>query len=291
VNHNLEYFLIVAEEHSVTKSAQKVYISPQSMSSHIKRLEKQMGVELFSRKPFFMLTPEGQRLYDTLKKIQILENGIREEFSDSSKGESGVIKMGIDLTRGLALMKKVYPRFHEKYPNVAIEMTNDYTPNLLLWFCGGDLHFFIGTYWQENDELETILLKNETYRYVMSDKILKEHFGADWESWKNQFQNGVDMRQVADIPLIMPHRPSLMYQQIMNMLDERRIKPNIIFQANAYYMNMELAAGGYAACFCPDMLTESFLKGINPVSMQPNDLCAYPILNFSEKHMIKAGLL
>jgi DNA-binding transcriptional LysR family regulator len=287
MNHNLEYFLIVAEEHSVTKAAQKVYISPQSMSSHIKRLEKQMGVELFSRKPFFILSGEGQKLYDALKKIQFLENGIREELRDSSKGETGTIKMGIDLTRGRALMQKVYPQFHRKYPNVTIEMTNDYTPNLIPMVLRGDLHFFLGTYWQDNDELETILLKNESYRYVVSDKMIRDHFGTDWKRYKKRFMNGIDLKEVADIPLIMPHRPSFMYQQIMKLMDANHIKPRIIFQANAYYLNMELAASGYAACFCPEMLTEILLKGINPINLQANDLLAYPILNFNEKHMIK----
>lgn len=48
---NLEYFLVASEELNFTRAAKQLYISQQSLSSHILNLEKEFGVALFNRTP------------------------------------------------------------------------------------------------------------------------------------------------------------------------------------------------------------------------------------------------
>ncbi|NYC53083.1 DNA-binding transcriptional LysR family regulator [Clostridium beijerinckii] len=59
---NLEYFLTAAEELNFTKAAKKLFISQQSLSSHISKLENDLGVELFNRTVPLTLTPAGKSL-------------------------------------------------------------------------------------------------------------------------------------------------------------------------------------------------------------------------------------
>lgn len=59
---SLSYFLTAAEEMNFTTAAQKLYITQQTLSSHIKRLESEYGVALFNRRPHLSLTPEGERM-------------------------------------------------------------------------------------------------------------------------------------------------------------------------------------------------------------------------------------
>lgn len=46
MNISLEYFLAVAEEESISRAAERVMVSQQDMSNHIRRLEKQYGLLL-----------------------------------------------------------------------------------------------------------------------------------------------------------------------------------------------------------------------------------------------------
>ena len=48
---HLKYFLLVAEELNITRAAERLYISQQSLSNHIQRLEQYYGTKLFYRKP------------------------------------------------------------------------------------------------------------------------------------------------------------------------------------------------------------------------------------------------
>lgn len=67
-----EYFMVVAEEKSISRAAERLYLSSQNLSNYIKRLESEYGI-LFLRKPQFRLTPAGQALLTALRQISVLE--------------------------------------------------------------------------------------------------------------------------------------------------------------------------------------------------------------------------
>lgn len=61
---NLYYFNITAEELSFTKAAKRLFITPQSLSNHISRLENEFGVTLFNRTQPMTLRKMLQRSRD-----------------------------------------------------------------------------------------------------------------------------------------------------------------------------------------------------------------------------------
>ena len=61
---NLDYFLTIVETGNLTKAAEKLFVSQPSLSQYLKRLEKNLGVELFDRSILPMrLTYSGERYY------------------------------------------------------------------------------------------------------------------------------------------------------------------------------------------------------------------------------------
>lgn len=60
--NNYQYFLVLAEEHSISRAAEKLFITPQSLSKYLTNLEQELGVLLFRRKPSLTLTPAGELL-------------------------------------------------------------------------------------------------------------------------------------------------------------------------------------------------------------------------------------
>lgn len=76
MNISMQYFMLVVEMQSISKAAERLFVTQQNLSNHIKRLEQQYGV-LFTRKPKFMLTPSGEALYETLKQIRVLESNLQ----------------------------------------------------------------------------------------------------------------------------------------------------------------------------------------------------------------------
>ena len=67
---SISTFLILAEERSVKKTAQRLFVAQSTVSSRLRELEKELGQTLFERKPRSMtLTPAGQRLIAPARKM------------------------------------------------------------------------------------------------------------------------------------------------------------------------------------------------------------------------------
>lgn len=59
---SLYYFQELAKNLHMTNTAEKLHISQQTLSNHIKRLEEYYGTLLFYRKPSLSLTSAGEAL-------------------------------------------------------------------------------------------------------------------------------------------------------------------------------------------------------------------------------------
>ncbi len=72
----LRYFVAVAEEGSVTRAAQKCFVSQPPMSRQLRALEDELSTRLFSRTAKGMtLSDEGQRFLGHARQILALVDG------------------------------------------------------------------------------------------------------------------------------------------------------------------------------------------------------------------------
>ena len=59
---SMKYYLTVCHEMNITRAAKKLYLTQQTLSEHISRLEKEYGVKLFTREPQLQLTYAGEQM-------------------------------------------------------------------------------------------------------------------------------------------------------------------------------------------------------------------------------------
>ena len=120
VNKNPEYFLTVAEEKSISRAAEKLYLSQPYLSQHLLRLEKAFGVELFTRSPF-RLTKAGEIYQSYLKSSQQMYQKLLEDLKDSRADSSQTIRLGFSNWRAGTLLPDVLPLFSEQHPDIRME--------------------------------------------------------------------------------------------------------------------------------------------------------------------------
>ena len=96
VLHNYEYFVAIVDEGSLTKAAEHLYVSQPSLSQYLKRLEANLGVELFDRSASpLRLTYTGERYYQYVLQMMKLDENIRREFQDIKNQTSGRLRLGV----------------------------------------------------------------------------------------------------------------------------------------------------------------------------------------------------
>lgn len=69
---NIKYFIAIAEEQNISAAARKLYVSQQSLSEHLKKLETEIGAPLFIRGNTITLTVAGECFLDGAKESWLL---------------------------------------------------------------------------------------------------------------------------------------------------------------------------------------------------------------------------
>jgi DNA-binding transcriptional LysR family regulator len=131
LNH-LKTFIVVAEEKNVTKAAERLFMTPPSVSAHIKALEDEMNIQLFVRKPQGMeITEHGEIL--RLKAEKIL-NSAREMVNLSQKLQSslmGVNRIGLSATSRSQRAALLISQMQDAHPDVELNFVSSSTHKII----------------------------------------------------------------------------------------------------------------------------------------------------------------
>jgi DNA-binding transcriptional LysR family regulator len=82
----LRLFLLLAEEKSFHKAAERAYLSQPALSQQIQALERELGVKLVERRPF-RLTPAGEVLYREGRALLERAEALKERVRRAGRAE------------------------------------------------------------------------------------------------------------------------------------------------------------------------------------------------------------
>ncbi|MBQ2745211.1 MAG: LysR family transcriptional regulator [Lachnospiraceae bacterium] len=183
MNANLEYYKVfyhVAGCGSLTQAAEIMCISQPAVSQAIKQLEMLIGGKLFLRTAKGVkLTPEGEVLYKYVKEgYETISLG-EKKFRQLLDVDNGEIKIGAsDMTLQFYLLPYL-ERFHDKYPNIKVNVANAPTPETLHQLQLGTIDFAVVSMpFEKKDnidvlpvrKLETIFVAGNDFRRL-KDKV------------------------------------------------------------------------------------------------------------------------
>lgn len=120
---DLEKIIAIAEEGSMAKAAQKLYITQPALSKCLTKVEESLGESLFVRRPNGLsLTYAGECLLKKAYQIMKLYEDVEMEFCELNHMRRGVLKLGSAERIGALVLPHLLKRFKELYPNIKIDM-------------------------------------------------------------------------------------------------------------------------------------------------------------------------
>jgi len=118
---SLEIFRTVAVEGSITKAAMKLNRVQSNISTRIKQLEQNLKKNLFLRQyRGLTLTPDGHLLLSYAERLLQLSMEASEALNESKP--RGVFRIGTMESTAAARLPEILSRYHQIYPDVAIEL-------------------------------------------------------------------------------------------------------------------------------------------------------------------------
>ncbi len=179
----LEMFIALANERHFGRAAEVVGVTQPSLSSAIKQLEDQLGVQLVFRGARFQgLTPEGQRVLDWALRIVGDMRTLREEMRAVRSGVSGNLRLGV-IPTALPMVGRLTVPYLARNPNVRVTILSRTSYEILEEI--ERLELDAGITYLENEPLGRVTsqpLYEETYRLlVASSSALAVHSSVTWK--------------------------------------------------------------------------------------------------------------
>ena len=250
----MEYIIQISEERSITKAAEKLFITQSALNQQLQKLEKELGLPLFVRtRSDWHLTPAGEIYINTARQILNLKKDAYSQIQDLKESGNRRISLGLIPERGVNMFTAIYPEFHRKFPDIQIEpvecnvrtMQNLITRNEL------DLGLITLVESQKDDNTYLSMAEEEIFLAVPASHPL-----ACLGSTQAEDAPEVSLSRFLEDPFILITRRSTMFQLEEALFREAGFQPQVLFStsSNVSKYRMVLAEVGCA------LLPEVFAK-------------------------------
>ncbi|MFQ3666829.1 MAG: LysR family transcriptional regulator [Sphingomonadaceae bacterium] len=224
----LRAFYQVVRCGSISKAAEKLFLSQPSVSLQIQALERELEVTLFERRgPHLKLTPEGEALFQLSEPLVDGIDKLHESFAAHfGRLESGELRIGAGESTILYILPEPVRRFFEAYPKVQLKLHNVTGRDGLKMLRADEIDFAVGSMLEVPEDIE--------YRPVVNyDPMLITPLGHPLAQ-KAAAGGEVSLQDVSRYGLILP--PS-------HLSTWRIVK--YVFQQNNLTFTVTLEAGGW----------------------------------------------
>lgn len=119
----LTYIVTLADEGSISRAADKLYMAQSSLSQFLSQYESELGLPLFVRtSKGIRPTSAGTLFIDNARTILTHYRLVQNELWDMAELKGGSVILGISSFRGRHMLPKILKPFYEKYPNVRVDI-------------------------------------------------------------------------------------------------------------------------------------------------------------------------
>ena len=240
----LQYFVAVAEQGSITRAAQNLSISQSSITESLKELESDLGVSLFERHPRGLnITHNGHQFLRHATKVLAAVSDARHSFSSDETAASGSLNIGVTSLVAGYVLSDLLARYRRACPRVevsAIEDNGGYLEHLLV---GGEL------------DVAVMVISNLRDRMALQAEILETSPYRLWLPMGHPLVSA-DIISVADIarePLIMLTVDEI-EENTGKLLSALGARPHVAFRTRSVEAVRSLVATGAGISLLPELV-------------------------------------
>ena len=136
----LRYLVAVGEHRHFGRAAEACFVSQPTLSTQLKKLERELGVELVERTPgHVMLTAVGERVAARARVMLDEAESIRSLARQAQDPRAGTVRMGLFPTLAPYLLPHVVPPIHERFPALELLLVEEKTEVVLQQLGSGRL--------------------------------------------------------------------------------------------------------------------------------------------------------
>ena len=252
---HLRYFWTVASLGSITKAAESLFLTPQTISGQISDLEKQVGTDLFKREGRnLVLSETGQLVFSYADEMFQLSNELQDVLSGRTPGTSITLKVGIAMVVPKLLTYRVLEPVLSMNENVRLICNEAPLVDLMADLSVHKLDVVLA------DTPLNPSLNIKAYNHELGESGISFYSTPDMaKKLKKNFPNSLD-----GINMLMPNSGSQLRRNLDNWFDIKQISPRIVaeFEDRALMKAFGEAGSGVPTAVEDDVLQKYGVKVI-----------------------------
>ena len=259
----MRYIYAVYQEGSFTKAAEKLFISQPSLSAAVRRLEEELGVELFERGGRVRPTEIGLSYIYTAERIMALE----EEFAAGLRGyqqlEHGEVAVGGSNLVSSYILPGIIGAFSRRYPQITVTMSEANSDRLLGQLETEEVDLIIDSFDEKLPGYEFCELRTEQIllavpREIAQRRKLTERGICPQRLYEQPAEldslQPVPINAFRDEPFILLKSGNSMYRHAMDCFQKGEMVPKVSFFLDQLITSYALCAEGSGVCFVSDTM-------------------------------------
>ncbi len=269
----LKYFCDAAETQNFSKTAKKFDVPPSNISQCIKRLEKELGTRLFSRRSnSIFLNEQGKAFYEKVRNALIL----LEEAKAEAEGAESPDEIKICIIANRRIVMKAIEKFRLQKPAVKFVISHTYDKS-------EDYDFIITDELFDGKAMEKKKIISEEISLAMKkDNPLSQ-------------KEKIEISDIKDENFISLNRESSLFGVTRQFCRNHGFEPNVVIQSDDPFYMRKCVELGLGVAFVPIFSWKGLFSDevvLKPIEGFTRNTCAFrkrrKYMSRSDEEFLKA---
>ena len=242
----LRYVAVLAQYNNFTRAAEELGISQPSLSQYVKKIEKQIGTDLFIRAGQDVRLSDAGRTYLQIgQKILTLESEMTNRLVDITNDQAGTLTIGIAPYRCTSLMPRAVKMFREFYPGIKVILSEQITSELKESAERGKLDLCVSTLPIDEGKFvyHKIMAEN---RVLAVPKKFCENARIDEADHER-----VSIHRFSNVPFVSLPDTQVMGQALLALCERAQIHLNVVVECQDLIAVHAMVEEGIGAALLP----------------------------------------
>lgn len=264
----LANLLKIAEEKSITRAAEKLYLTQSALNQQLLRVERELGTELFTRGKYRCTpTRAGEIFLEGARRMLAIKQETFSRISDLTGTFKGVLAVGVTPVRGPDMFVHVYPAFYQQHPNLSL------VPHILSVaeqqerLRTGQLDMgFMALFKSQRDENQYLDLYEEEIVLAIPQNWDLSSLGMHRQPDTGRL--AFSLEKLKDRPMVLLNRGTTMRPVLDRLFAKCGVTPKVLFEAVNPTTILDMVRTGLCCGFVAEASAAAYGQGIQYLSLE-----------------------
>lgn len=247
--HLLENIVCIADERSITKAAEKRFVTQSALNQQLQKLEEELGTPLFIRaRSNWQPTEAGRAYLDAARQMLLLKKDAYNRIADCAEKNARRLTVGLIAERGVDMFTAVYPAFHRDFPLVQVEPVECAVSDMQRMISAGALDLGLATLTQEQRDENTyhVLAEEEIVLAVPAGHPLAQGGSADC-----RLAPQTELERFAEQPFVRIYQRSTLFRLTQALFEQAGFSPRVLFSTASNVSKYRIVSLGLGCALLP----------------------------------------